>query len=384
MTRKSLAQINESIFLWINKIDSSVQELFEDGSTAIPDRAKKTIYSIQGRIKRIREHLLKGIIGIDLLNEIQTIINRAEPLLKISSIDYPDISEKTHMQIALLASTVAKGRDFLAEIEEFDPVSSNTKKIGQTLGNLELRIKEISSKLKTNEQKSRVTEEQINKISESVKTAIEATANECRALENNIAERARAADSIILQLKNKEEEVNRLVEIVSGTSIAGSYSESARTESMWANSTRNGSVFLMLAIALLVGYSLLETSSPHFDWQTAVFRLVFSVALSVPAVYLSRESSRHRLKQYEFQKTSLDLQSISPYLASLPEDEQHKLKVEMANRIFAPTAQQYSQESYPIDLQGILLKVLEKVPSNSSSGNGESKSNSNKPATTVT
>ena len=60
-------------------------------------------------------------------------------------------------------------------------------------------------------------------------------------------------------------------------------------------------------------------------------------------------------------QTSLDLKAINPYIASLPEEEQHKIKSEIAQRIFAPKDfQSISNESYPINSQEVIMALISK------------------------
>lgn len=168
-------------------------------------------------------------------------------------------------------------------------------------------------------------------------------------------------DQVLAGLADKQREVNELVGAVAGSAMAGSYSVSAESERRLADWMRAGSVLLMLIISCLVGYSLLDTSQPNFDWQIALFRLLFSLALSVPAAYMARESARHREQQYAFLSISLDLKSITPFLASLPFDDQNKLKVDIANRIFGKVASPAKGESYPLNIQELILEILKKV-----------------------
>ena len=187
-----------------------------------------------------------------------------------------------------------------------------------------------------------------------------------RALAEEVAKAKEKANASVTQVINellsKQSEVNELVGLISGTAVSGSYAKSAETEKQWADSTRNGSVFLMLTAVLIIGYSLLETATPHFEWQVGLFRLLFSLALSVPAVYLARESTKHRGQQYSYLRMSLDLQSITPYLASLPEAEQHRLKAEMASRLFGGKDIDVQQiESYPLNVQELVIALASKI-----------------------
>jgi hypothetical protein len=331
---------------------------------SLPNRLKQPIFSLQSRVKRLREQIEKSEFGFELFENFQEICKRATSI-RTRARDFAEIiDEKIQIRLLMLATTVARGEDLLLEMRSGNQNASRQQDGLDQLRIFEKNLKEMDSRIKRSDALTRTTEMRLEKISKDIKTKIDDLIVSYASTEKQLQEKLYKADQTINHLKEKEEEVDKLVGIVSGKSLAGSYSESARAELMLANSMRNGSVFLMLTISMLVGYSLIETASPHFDWQTAVFRLIFSIALSVPAAYLSRESAKHRIKQYEFQKISLDLQSISPYLASLPLDEQHKLKSDMAGKIFSPAAATSQQESYPIDIQALLHKIIDKIPQN--------------------
>lgn len=118
----------------------------------------------------------------------------------------------------------------------------------------------------------------------------------------------------------------------------------------------------MLTIVVVVGYSFLETTSADFQWQKSLFRIVLAMLLSVPAAYLARESAKHREQQYRHLQTSLDLKTISPYIASLPDEEQHKIKSEVASRLFAARDfSKVSSDPYPINMHEIIMELLKKV-----------------------
>ena len=124
----------------------------------------------------------------------------------------------------------------------------------------------------------------------------------------------------------------------------------------------------MFLITALVGYSFYESINPGFDWKTALFRLPFTLILSVPAAYLAKESSKHRQQQYNHLQTSLDLKAINPYLSTLPNDDQHRIKSEIANRLFAPKDfTNISSDSYPIDVQELIKLLLQTLDVNKAS-----------------
>ncbi len=232
------------------------------------------------------------------------------------------------------------------------------------LRELELSITSAHNTLKEIRMDAADSKAQINQIETRYAELKEKASDIQNIITISLEESQKAANEIILRLREKEKEVDAIAGIVSGRSIGGSYESSAHNERKWANWTRLGSLTLMTIIALIIGHSLLATGDADFNWKTAILRLIFSAALSIPAAYLSRESTRHRNKQYEFQQMSLELQAITPYIASLPEEDQHKLKAEMANRLFGSKGQSSNIDSYPIDIQEILTKVIDKIPSN--------------------
>lgn len=166
----------------------------------------------------------------------------------------------------------------------------------------------------------------------------------------------------ISTVTDKKEQIDKLLSHASGKAIAGDFEKSAIDERGMANWLRRGALVCMAMIVCVVGYSFWETTTDTFQWENSVFRVILALMLSVPAAYLARESAKHREQQYSHLQTSLDLKSITPYMASLPEDEQHKLKVEIANRIFA--SRDYSKvgiDSYPINVHEMVMEIIKKL-----------------------
>ncbi|MDC5851431.1 hypothetical protein OPW32_19785 [Vibrio europaeus] len=169
-------------------------------------------------------------------------------------------------------------------------------------------------------------------------------------------------DQSLQNIKDKNTQLNEVLGEVSSRVIAQDYEKSAENEMGAANLLRYASIFCMFLIVAVVGYAFWESTQSEFDLQSSGFRLVLAFLLSVPAAYLARESTKHRLQQYAHLQTALDLKAISPYLASLPEVEQHKIKSEMANRIFASRdTTMHSPESYPINANELVVELLKKV-----------------------
>lgn len=169
-------------------------------------------------------------------------------------------------------------------------------------------------------------------------------------------------DETLVELQTKNDQINSILGHASGRVIAGDYEGSAAVEMATANWLRWASLGCMALITAVLGYSFWETTTAEFQWQKSLFRVVLAFLLSAPAAYLARESSKHRMQQYLHQQTSLDLKAIAPYLASLPDDMQHKIKSEVAAKLFAGRELSHlGGESYPVNTHELLIELVKKL-----------------------
>ncbi|WP_156909575.1 hypothetical protein [Ottowia thiooxydans] len=342
------------------KLEDAIFEAFETAETGEPlaNSLRRYLFSLQAHLKKLRHAIETGNTSqIDY--EHASIRSRASALqAALIKGEHPGAVVASLYAVLHAAtsedSTLAPNASPLAA-EEAAKWQEIAKKYELALNFLRQEL----SQLEIRQTQIRKRTQEVEKIAEHGDTSV-------RALGDEVAKAKAAAKNsvteILIELRQKQSEVNKLVGIISGTAVAGSYASSAETEKTWADATRNGSVFLMLTASLIIGYSLLETVTAYFDWQLGVFRLVFSLALSVPAVYLARESTKHRAQQYGYNRMSLDLQSITPYLASLPASEQHRLKAEMANRLFGgKDVDVQTVDSYPLNVQELIVALASKI-----------------------
>lgn len=168
-------------------------------------------------------------------------------------------------------------------------------------------------------------------------------------------------ESELAKIEEKNAQINKLLGDAAGRVIVSEYAVSADQEKIAADWLRRGSLIFMALIVVIAGYSFIESMHNSFDLSNSLLRLALVFLLSVPAAYLARESTKHRQQQYTHLQTSLDLKAINPYIASLPEEEQHKIKSEIAQRMFAPKDfQSISNESYPINSQEVIMALISK------------------------
>jgi len=115
--------------------------------------------------------------------------------------------------------------------------------------------------------------------------------------------------------------------------------------------------------------ALYQTLSGNIDWPQILLKAYAALALSIPAAYLAKESAKHRNQEHFNRRISLDLRAMDPYISSLPNEEQNKIKSEMASKIFgSPGVGGLSNDDYPLNLQEIFKLLIEKLPSRSGKG----------------
>lgn len=224
----------------------------------------------------------------------------------------------------------------------------NIRRIEQVLLEQEKHDERIKNSLAESERRLVVMEESVKGFDQKVQEALSKMDDAYRETLDN--------------LKTKKEEIDSILGHVSGRAIAGDFEKSAAVERAAANWLRLASLLCMALIVLVLGYSFWETTQQDLQWQKSLFRVALAFLLSAPAAYLARESAKHRAQQYVHLQTSLDLKAIRPYLASLPQDIQHRIKSEVAAKLFG--GRDFSHmgaDSYPINVQELLMELVKKL-----------------------
>ena len=344
---------------WVQTLTEQLEALSRSSQAEIPKKIVSVLQAVghyKGEFARL---LREENIDLQALQESSTALeSRAKRILEV--IETEPINPEIFEQLRSLIVTLRNGPSLLNH-------SAGTENFREMLDNAELAhmsqaVNILASQLASARNENNSLRREVKDAQRTVGELSENLASLSDRINDAISDAIKKAEAITEDLVQKQDEVNKLAGIVSGSTMANSFAKSAAEEKSLANSMRNGSVLLMLTVVAIVGFSFFETTNPQFDWQTAAFRLLFSLALSIPAAYLARESSKHRAQQNSHLRISLDLQAITPYLASLPTEEQHKLKMDVANKIFgAKDAAASLPESYPLNINDLLKLLISRI-----------------------
>lgn len=169
-------------------------------------------------------------------------------------------------------------------------------------------------------------------------------------------------NSALSELNQKKEKMDEILGYATEGMMAGDFAESAKDEKKSADMYRLLAIIIMMISVIFIGFAFHETTTEGFDWKVALFRALLAIALSVPAAYLAREASKHRDKHYSYKQTSLDIKAVDPYIGTLPESEQHRIKAEIASKLFSATKTvEPKSDSYPINIQEVLIELIKRL-----------------------
>lgn len=191
-------------------------------------------------------------------------------------------------------------------------------------------------------QHSQQAKEAINSLNTEVKTRVGDLETQATTLLDALkkeeteffAEQQKEASARIGTLDADIEKSKELVKLVSDIAVTGDYANIANEERKTADRLRWIGLGLMGLMVVLAFFTLNLLVEKGFDWGIAFYRVVSIGIVGIPAFYLVKESDKHRQNERRNRKYQLELTAIDPYLKTMPQPEQDKLKATLAERFF--------------------------------------------------
>ncbi|HEV8574184.1 MAG TPA: hypothetical protein VGR43_05690 [Dehalococcoidia bacterium] len=140
-------------------------------------------------------------------------------------------------------------------------------------------------------------------------------------------------------LEAHEQKARQITGVAAASAVVGAYRETAGRERRQSDIWRLLGVGLFSLLLIVSPFAVLvdppdEGSSTAEVVTFAVSRLPLFLGVTV-ALYATRQSSEHRKREEKAEHRALELTAFHPFLASLPEEAQHRL-TEDAQRRFVP------------------------------------------------
>jgi len=149
----------------------------------------------------------------------------------------------------------------------------------------------------------------------------------------------------IQELSIKLTEAKKIVGVIGDVSVTGNYQQVANNNKKTADIFRIVAISLMVSLSALLIFSIWDISSKGFDWTKSLVRIIAAAALSYPATYAARESSKHRRLEIINRTAELELAAINPFIELLPENKKQEIKEKLVEKYFG----NHSQSNEGID-----------------------------------
>lgn len=164
-------------------------------------------------------------------------------------------------------------------------------------------------------------------------------------------------------IDTKLEEAKRLVNVIGNVGVTGNYQNIANEHKRTANFWRYAAIGFMTILSGLLIYAIWDVSSANYDWVKSLIRVIAAAALSYPATYAARESSKHRKLENLNRKLELELAALTPFIEMLDELKKKEIKAELVKRYFGnhiDTAEDKTEKEEELSLGGFekILKAI--------------------------
>ncbi|MEG0923352.1 MAG: hypothetical protein RSG22_18325 [Comamonas sp.] len=168
-------------------------------------------------------------------------------------------------------------------------------------------------------------------------------------------------DAKRLAIIEHEEKLNNLISLIASKALGGNFMGNALKEESAANQYRRYAILIMGGVGafLLANFFLLELSL--IDSQAWLARLAIAIFFSFFVGYLVRQAAVHRGQQFVYQQKAFDLNAVAPYVANLPDEIQHKIKQQMAEKLFVSSNTAASSDGGFPGVQELLVKLIDKM-----------------------
>lgn len=192
----------------------------------------------------------------------------------------------------------------------------------------ESRRSEFSSFLKEEEEKM---DEARNSFEENSKANLEKSEKRVEKLSSQLNERSESTVNKIESLKDKAE---RLVHVIANTGMVGGYQRVANEE---RNAGRFWDAVSLCSLVGMVVFAIFAFKGTLDEFEIGAFLARFGVVLTFGALagYGARQADKHHKVERRNRRVELELASIDPFLAELPEAERNQVKAAVADRLFA-------------------------------------------------
>ena len=230
--------------------------------------------------------------------------------------------------------------EFTTLSKKLEDTNKELEKVNTTLKQKELDIQNLNSSFQTNFDTIKTSatqsyEQDRKTFRAEFDTSKETLSKEVETLKSGIDT---GTDKIIADLEAKLEEAKKIVGAVSDNAVTGNYKIVANNHKTTADVFRIIAIVLMITMSSLLIYAIWDVSGENYDWTKSLVRILAAAALSYPATYAARESSKHRKLEIIKRKSELELTAIGPFIELFPEIKKQEIKEKLVEKFFGKSS----------------------------------------------
>jgi hypothetical protein len=173
--------------------------------------------------------------------------------------------------------------------------------------------------------------ELITQHKESFQTLTTEVKDSRKALEKDFSAKVQ---EYIDQLEVRQGEAEKLVQVIGNTGMVGGYQKVANQERLSAWIWHGITFVFMIGLVAFAIIAFQSTIQGDFKLGTFGARAFVAIAFGIGVAWAARQAEKYQEVERRSRKMELELASINPYLALLPENEQTAVKIELAKRFF--------------------------------------------------
>jgi len=164
---------------------------------------------------------------------------------------------------------------------------------------------------------------------------------------------------LVTKLETKHTEAKKLVNLIGNVGVTGNYQNIANSHKDSANFWRIMAIVFMSVFSGLLVWTIIDLSAEGFDWTKSLIRLIAAAALSYPATYAARESSKHRKLETINRNAELELASINPFIEGLSDDKKQIIKEKLVEKYFGNNKNNDFLDTK--EAEGLSIPAFEKI-----------------------
>ena len=207
---------------------------------------------------------------------------------------------------------------------------------GQDTRSKEFTLAESTRQTKYNEAINEYVKKLAEQNAEFTKERAEIFSLESEALGSYRKDYEEKASEILHKVQKQQGHVEKLVGVIGNLGVTSGYLRAANRaqRGMWLWQVMTVGAMGVLSYTAYKTLGLLEYGNGRFNWGGFAARALLLASLGLIAAYSSSQADKLFGDERRNRKLALELEAIGPYLAPLPEEDQHKFRIEIGGRSF--------------------------------------------------